>query len=206
MEIKGSVAFVAGGGGGFGAATSRRLHAAGAKILVADLDEDKGQAIVEELGEGAAFARNDVTDESSVQSALDRAAALGPVRIAVVAHGGPGGLRTLDRESNPAPQDSFTRLLHIFLAATYNIDRLAAATIARSEPLEHGERGVIINTASIAAYDGTIGQAGYAAAKGGIVVSIQREIGVPVKFIGIGEGIDDLQPFDSQSFVNNLFD
>ncbi|ABW13957.1 short-chain dehydrogenase/reductase SDR [Parafrankia sp. EAN1pec] len=169
MEIKGAVAFVAGGGGGFGAATSRRLHAAGAKVLVADLDEDKGRAVVEELGEGAAFARTDVTDEASIQAALDQAGELGPLRIAVVAHGGPGGQRTLDRSNAPAPQTSFTRVLDIFLAATYNIDRLAAAAIARSEPLEHGERGVIINTASIAAFDGTIGQTGYSAAKGGIV-------------------------------------
>lgn len=169
MEIKGAVAFVAGGGGGFGAATSRRLHAAGAKVLVADLDEDKGRAVVEELGEGAAFTRTDVTDEASIQAALDQAAELGPLRIAVVAHGGPGGQRTLDRSNAPAPQTSFTRVLDIFLAATYNIDRLAAAAIARSEPLEHGERGVIINTASIAAFDGTIGQTGYSAAKGGIV-------------------------------------
>ncbi|TCJ40053.1 SDR family NAD(P)-dependent oxidoreductase, partial [Parafrankia sp. BMG5.11] len=147
MEIKGAVAFVAGGGGGFGAATSRRLHAAGAKVLVADLDEDRGRAVVEELGEGAAFARTDVTDEASVQAALDQTTGLGPLRIAVVAHGGPGGQRTLDRSNAPAPQGSFTRVLDIFLAATYNIDRLAAAAIARSEPLEHGERGVIINTA-----------------------------------------------------------
>ncbi|MCK9931412.1 SDR family NAD(P)-dependent oxidoreductase [Frankia sp. Mgl5] len=169
MEIRGAVAFVAGGGGGFGAATSRRLHAAGAKVLVADLDEDKGRAVVEELGEGAAFARTDVTDEASIQAALDQATELGPLRIAVVAHGGPGGQRTLDKSNAPAPQASFTRVLDIFLASTYNIDRLAAAAIARSEPLEHGERGVIINTASIAAFDGTIGQAGYSAAKGGIV-------------------------------------
>ena len=87
----------------------------------------------------------------------------------MVAHGGGGGPRTLDKESRPAPQESFTKVIDIFLAATYNIDRLAAAAIATTEPLEHGERGVIINTASIAAYDGTIGQAAYAAAKGGIV-------------------------------------
>jgi len=169
MDIKGAVAFIAGGGGGFGAATSRRLHAAGAKVLIADLDDVKGQAIASELGEGALYARTDVTDENSVQAALDQAAELGQVRIAIVAHGGPGGPRTLDRDSRPAPQASFTRLLDIFLAATYNIDRLAAAVIAKAEPLEHGERGCIINTASIAAYDGTIGQAAYSAAKGGIV-------------------------------------
>jgi NAD(P)-dependent dehydrogenase (short-subunit alcohol dehydrogenase family) len=169
MDIKGAVALIAGGGGGFGAATARRLHAAGARVVISDLDEAKGEAVADELGDGALFTRTDVTDEDSVQQAVDAAAQLGPLRIAVVAHGGGGGPRTLDRESRPAPQQSFTKVIDIFLAATYNIDRLAAAAIAKTEPLEHGERGVIINTASIAAYDGTIGQSAYAAAKGGIV-------------------------------------
>ncbi len=168
MDIKGAVALIAGGGGGFGAATARRLHAAGARVVVCDLDEAKGKAVADELGDGCVFVRTDVTDEDSVQQAIDAAAELGPLRIAVVAHGG-GGPRTLDKENRPAPQESFTKVIGIFLAATYNIDRLAAAAIAATEPLEHGERGVIINTASIAAYDGTIGQAAYAAAKGGIV-------------------------------------
>ena len=168
MDIRGAVALIAGGGGGFGAATARRLHAAGARVVVSDLDEAKGKTVADELGDGALFVRTDVTDSGSLQRAVDAAAELGPLRIAVVAHGG-GGLRTLDKESRPAPQESFTTVVDIFLAATYNIDRLAAAAIATTEPLEHGERGVIINTASIAAYDGTIGQAAYAAAKGGIV-------------------------------------
>jgi NAD(P)-dependent dehydrogenase (short-subunit alcohol dehydrogenase family) len=169
MDIKGAVALITGGGGGFGSATARRLHAAGARVVVADLDEAKGKAVADELGDGALFARTDVTDADSIQAAITAAGQLGPLRIAVVAHGGPGGPRTLDKESRPAPQQSFTAVTDIFLNATYNIDRLAAAAIATTEPLEHGERGVIINTASIAAYDGTIGQAAYAAAKGGIV-------------------------------------
>lgn len=169
MDIKGAVALIAGGGGGFGAATARRLHAAGARVVVCDLDEAKGKAVADELGDGTVFVRTDVTDEDSVRRAVEVAAQSGPLRIAVVAHGGGGGPRTLDKENRPASQESFTKVLGIFLAATYNIDRLAAAAIAATEPLEHGERGVIINTASIAAYDGTIGQAAYAAAKGGIV-------------------------------------
>ena len=169
MDIKGAVALIAGGGGGFGAATARQLHAAGARVVVSDLDEAKGKAVADELGDGALFVRTDVTDEESVLQAIDAAAQLGPLRIAVVAHGGGGGPRTLDKESQPAPQQSFTKVIDVFLSATYNIDRLAAAAIAKADPLEHGERGVIINTASIAAYDGTIGQAAYAAAKGGIV-------------------------------------
>jgi NAD(P)-dependent dehydrogenase (short-subunit alcohol dehydrogenase family) len=169
MELKGTVAIVAGGGGGIGAATARCLHAAGAKVLVCDLDQEKGKAVSNDLGDGAEFAATDVTDEASVQTALDAATRLGPLRIAVGAHGGGGGPRVLDRDNDPPSQASFTKVIDIFLNATYNIDRLAAAVIARSEPLDHGERGVIINTASIAAFDGTIGQSAYSAAKAGIV-------------------------------------
>ncbi|MBA4025369.1 MAG: 3-hydroxyacyl-CoA dehydrogenase [Gordonia sp.] len=169
MQIEGSVALVVGGGGGFGAATVRRLHSAGAKVVVADLDESKGNAIVEELGSGAAFVRTDVTDETSVLAALAAGAELGPVRIAVIAHGGGGGSRTLDRDGHPQAQDSFMKVINIFLGATFNVIRLAAAEIAKNDPLEDGERGVIINTASIAAFEGTVGQAAYGAAKGGIV-------------------------------------
>jgi NAD(P)-dependent dehydrogenase (short-subunit alcohol dehydrogenase family) len=93
MDIKGAVALIAGGGGGFGAATARRLHAAGAHVVVSDLDEAKGKAVAGELGDRALFVRTDVTDEDSVQQAVDAAAQLGPLRIAVVAHGGGGGPR-----------------------------------------------------------------------------------------------------------------
>jgi NAD(P)-dependent dehydrogenase (short-subunit alcohol dehydrogenase family) len=168
MDIRAAVALIAGGGGGLGAATARLLHAAGARVVISDLDEARGTAVAGELGDGALFVRTDVTDEDSVQQAIDAAGQLGPLRIAVVAHGGAGGPRTLDKQGQPAPQESFTKAIGVFLAATYNVDRLAAAAIARTGPLEHGERGVIINTASIAAWDGTIGQAAYAAAKGGI--------------------------------------
>lgn len=192
MDLRKAVALVAGGGGGFGAATSRRLHAAGAKVVVCDLDEAKGKAVADELGDGAIFVRTDVTDEASIQAAVDAAGELGDLRVAVTAHGGPGGPRTLDRESNPAPQESFTRVVDIFLSATYNINRLAAAAIARTEPLEHGERGVLINTASIAGYDGTIGQAAYAAAKGGIIamtLPLARDLGpVGVRAMTIAPG------------------
>ena len=99
MDIKGAVALIAGGGGGFGAATARRLHEAGARVVVGDLDEAKGKAVADELGDGALFVRTDATDEESVQQAIDAAAHLGPLRIAVVAHGGGGGPRTLDKES-----------------------------------------------------------------------------------------------------------
>ena len=105
MKIEGAVAVIAGGGGGFGSATARELHGAGARVLLLDLDEEKGEAVAADLGEGAKFVRTDVTDPVSVDAALDRADGLGPVRIAVIAHGGPGGGRTLDRENRPLDVD-----------------------------------------------------------------------------------------------------
>lgn len=192
MNITGAVALVAGGGGGFGAATARRLHAAGASVVICDLDEAKGKAVVDDLGERAVFVKTDVTDEASIQTAIDAAERLGSLRITVIAHGGPGGGRTLNRENEPIAQDDFMRVVNIFLGASYNLIRMTAASMAKTEPLETGERGVIINTASIAAYDGTIGQAAYSAAKGGIVgmtLPIARDlspIGVRVMTIAPG--------------------
>jgi NAD(P)-dependent dehydrogenase (short-subunit alcohol dehydrogenase family) len=192
MIIEGAVAFIAGGGGGFGAATVRRLHAAGARVVVGDLDEAKGKAVADELGEGAVFARTDVVSEASVTAALATAEELGPVRIAVVAHGGTGSQRTLDRDNRPADQELFTKVLAMFLGGTYNVVRLAAASIAKSEPLGDGERGVIITTASIAAYEGTIGQAAYSAAKGGVVgmtLPIARDLApVGIRVVTIAPG------------------
>lgn len=169
MQLAGNSAFIAGGGGGFGAATARRLHAAGAKVVIGDLDEEKGAAIAKELGDGALFLRTDVTSQSDVRAALAAAAELGPLRVTVAAHGGPGGSRVLDKAGVAQDQAAFTRVIDIFLSATFNIARLGAEAIAKSEPLADGERGVIINTASIAAFEATIGQAAYGAAKAGIV-------------------------------------
>jgi len=192
MNIDGAVALIAGGGGGFGAATARRLHQGGAKVVLCDLDEAKGSAVADELGDGAVFVRTDATDEQSVRAALEVAESMGSVRIAVIAHGGPGGSRTLDRQSQPASQEEFMKVVNIFLGATFNLARLAAASMAKAEPLESGERGVIINTASIAAFDGTIGQAAYSAAKGGIVgmtLPLARDLApVGVRVVTIAPG------------------
>lgn len=192
MDIKGTVALIAGGGGGLGAASARRLHAAGASVVIADLDDEKGNAVAKDLGTRATYVRTDVTDEASIQAAVDAAADLGDLRITVVAHGGPGGPRTLDRANEPAPQESFTRVVNIFLNSTFNINRLAASAMAKTEALETGERGVLINTASIAAYDGTIGQAAYGAAKGGIVgmtLPLARDLGpMGIRVVTIAPG------------------
>jgi NAD(P)-dependent dehydrogenase (short-subunit alcohol dehydrogenase family) len=170
MIIDGAVALVVGGGGGFGSATARRLHAAGATIAVSDFDKDKGEAVVAELGERALFVHTDVKNEESIQAAVDAAAAAGPLRICVVAHGGGGGGgRTVGKDGSPVSQSSFIAGVDLFLNATHNVNRLAAAAMAKTEPLADGERGVIINTASIAGYEGTIGQVSYGAAKAGIL-------------------------------------
>jgi NAD(P)-dependent dehydrogenase (short-subunit alcohol dehydrogenase family) len=192
MNIEGTVALIAGGGGGFGAATARRLHAAGASVVVCDLDEDKGQAVVKELGDRASFALTDVTDEDSVRAAVVQAESAGPLRIAVIAHGGGGGTRTLDRDNQPADQARFMKVLATYLGGTYNVLRLAAASMARTAPLADGERGVIVSTASIAAFEGTIGQAAYSAAKGGIVgltLPVARDLSpVGIRVVTIAPG------------------
>jgi NAD(P)-dependent dehydrogenase (short-subunit alcohol dehydrogenase family) len=167
MEIGASSAIVVGGAGGLGDATVRRLHAAGAKVVVADLADDKGAALEQELG--VRYVRTDATDEAAVNAALAEAEALGPLRISVDAHGGPAsGGRLVGKDGSPLDLAGFRTTIEVYLIAVFNVMRLSAAAIARQEPVD-GARGVIINTASIAAYEGQIGQLPYAAAKGGVV-------------------------------------
>ena len=167
MQIGGSSAIVVGGTGGLGEATVRRLHAAGAKVVVADLADEKGKALEAELG--VRYVRTDATSEADVQAALAEAETLAPLRISVDAHGGPAsGGRIVGKDGQPLALDGFRTTVEVYLVAVFNVMRLAAAAIARQEPVEGG-RGVIVNTASIAAYEGQIGQIPYAAAKGGVV-------------------------------------
>jgi NAD(P)-dependent dehydrogenase (short-subunit alcohol dehydrogenase family) len=170
MELEGASAIVTGGGGGLGAGTVRRLTAAGVRVVIADLSEEAGTRLVDEVGGKTQFVRTDVTDDASLQAAIDAAGELGPLRIAVSAHGGPTAVsRILDREGNPYALELFRRTVEIYLVGTFNVLRLCAAAMAKTEPLESGQRGVIINTASIAAFEGQIGQSDYSAAKGGVV-------------------------------------
>lgn len=167
MQISGSSAVVVGGAGGLGEATVRRLHAAGAKVVVADLADEKGKALEQELG--VRYVRTDATDEDDVRAALTEAESAGPFRISVDAHGGPAsGGRLVGKDGSPLDLAGFRKTIDVYLTGVFNVMRLAAAAIARQEPLEGG-RGVIVNTASIAAYEGQIGQLPYAAAKGGVV-------------------------------------
>lgn len=168
MRVQGASAVVVGGAGGLGEATVRRLHAAGASVVVADLADEKGKALEEELG--VRYVRTDATDEGQVRAALGEAESVGPLRISVDVHGGPAsGGRLVGRNGEPLDLAGFRRTVDIYLTGVFNVLRLAAAAMARQEPVdEDGGRGVVVNTASIAAYEGQIGQLPYAAAKGGV--------------------------------------
>lgn len=170
MEIEGASALVTGGAGGLGEATVRRLVASGANVVIADLTGEKGRALAEKLSPNAVFVETDVTSEESVSAALERAVSMGPLRVSVAVHGGfGGGGRTLKADGVPHSLDDFRRVIDHYLIGTFNVLRLAAGAMAGSPPLADGERGVIVNTASIAAFEGTIGQVAYASAKGGVV-------------------------------------
>ncbi|GFG67229.1 3-hydroxyacyl-CoA dehydrogenase [Mycobacterium kubicae] len=164
MEIRDAVAVVTGGASGLGLATTKRLLDAGAQVVVLDL---RGEEAVAQLGERAHFAQTNVTDEAAVAKALDTAEALGPVRINVNCAGIGNAIKTLSKDG-PFPLDGFKKVIEVNLIGTFNVLRLAAERIAKTEPLGE-ERGVIINTASVAAFDGQIGQAAYSASKGGVV-------------------------------------
>lgn len=167
MEIKDAVAVVTGGASGLGLATTKRLLDAGAQVVVIDL---KGEEVVAELGDRAKFVATDVTDEAGVTEALNVAESLGPVRINVNCAGIGNAIKTLSK-NGPFPLDGFRKVVEVNLIGTFNVIRLSAERIAKTEPIGPNgeERGVIINTASVAAFDGQIGQAAYSASKGGVV-------------------------------------
>ncbi|CAN5333969.1 3-hydroxyacyl-CoA dehydrogenase [soil metagenome] len=168
MEIKDSVAVITGGASGLGLATAKRLLDRGASVVVIDL---KGEEVVAELGSRARFVQANVTDPESVSAALDVAEELGPVRINVNCAGIGNAVKTLGKEG-PFPLDAFRKVVEVNLIGTFNVLRLAAERIAKTAPAgpeNSPERGVIINTASVAAFDGQIGQAAYSASKGGVV-------------------------------------
>jgi NAD(P)-dependent dehydrogenase (short-subunit alcohol dehydrogenase family) len=169
MELQGHTFLVTGGGSGLGAATARMFVAGGANVLIADVSRPAGEAMAAELGAQARFAATDVTDETSVQAAVRAAVeGFGALHGVVNCAGIAIAERTLGK-SGPHPLESFTRVLMVNLIGTFNVIRLAAAAMAENQPSADGERGVIVNTASVAAFDGQIGQAAYSASKGGVV-------------------------------------
>ncbi len=169
MQIEGSVAIVTGGASGLGEATVRALVARGARAVILDRDETKGKALEKELGDAVRFAKTDVTSETDVQAAISLAEQLGPLRIAVSCAGIGWAQRTVNKEGAPHDLTVFNIVLGVNLVGTFNVLRLSAAAMSKNPPLTDGERGVVINTASIAAYDGQIGQLAYAASKAGVV-------------------------------------
>jgi 3-hydroxyacyl-CoA dehydrogenase / 3-hydroxy-2-methylbutyryl-CoA dehydrogenase len=168
MEVEGKGALVVGGASGLGAATARTLAAGGANVVIADLNAEKGEALAEELG--ASFVAADVTDESAVAAAVGRAAEAGEDGLWIsVCCAGIGWAERVAHKGGPHNLELFTNVVKVNLIGTFNVLRLAAAAMSDNEPDGEGERGVCVNTASIAAYDGQIGQIAYAASKGGIV-------------------------------------
>jgi 3-hydroxyacyl-CoA dehydrogenase/3-hydroxy-2-methylbutyryl-CoA dehydrogenase len=169
MRIDGSSALVAGGASGLGAGTVRHLHAAGANVVIADLNEQRGAELADELGQRARFQPADVTDADSVQAAVDVAQAMpGGLRISVCC-AGIGWAERVAGKRGPHLLERFETVIEVNLIGSFNVLRLAATAMLANQPTEASERGVCINTASIAAYDGQIGQVAYSASKGAIV-------------------------------------
>src|SRR5215216_2217812 len=163
MQLDGIGAHVGGGASGLGEATARELTARGARVTLADLNEERGAALASELD--AAFVKTDVTEEEQVQAAVERA---GELRLAVSCAGIGWAERTVGKEG-PANLQPFETVVRVNLIGTFNVLRLAAAAMSGNEPDAGGERGAVVMTASIAAFDGQVGQTAYAASKGGIV-------------------------------------
>jgi len=169
MELKGSTFIVTGGASGLGEGTARMLAGAGASVVIADVQVDKGEALTKELSARTRFVKCDVTSESDGQAAVDAALkSFGGLRGLVNCAGIAIAERTVKKDG-PHALASFARVIGINLVGTFNMIRLAAVAIAKGQPNAAGERGVIVNTASVAAYDGQIGQAAYSASKGGVV-------------------------------------
>lgn len=171
MKANGQAAVVTGAASGLGAQTARALVAAGARVTLLDVNESALHALAEELGHRAArAARCDITDSASVDAALDAGErAHGVARILINCAGIGGAKRLVGRDGRAMPQEDFARIVNVNLLGTFNVVRLTAARMTGADPLDDGERGVIVCTASVAAYDGQIGQAAYAASKGGLV-------------------------------------
>jgi NAD(P)-dependent dehydrogenase (short-subunit alcohol dehydrogenase family) len=193
MDISGASAIVTGGASGIGAATARLLAERGAKVVIADLQEDKGTALAEKIG--GAFCKVDVTKTDDIVEAVEMAKSMGPVRVLVNSAGIGWAQRTVGKDGtleSAADLDAFKRVVAINLIGSFDCIRVAGTAMSTTEPMEDGERGAIVNIASVAAFEGQIGQASYSASKGGVVgmtLPIARDlaaIGVRVNTVAPG--------------------
>lgn len=193
MDIAGASALVTGGASGLGLATARRLAAAGAHVVIVDLPSSPGAERAAELG--GTFVPADVTDPRQVADAVTAATGRAPLRVVVNCAGIADPVKVLDRDGVPTPIEAFERIIRINLIGTYNVTAQASAAIAKTDPTASGERGVIVNTASVAAFDGQIGQPGYSASKGGVhamTLPIARELArYGIRVCTIAPGIMD---------------
>lgn len=216
MDLNAAAALVTGGASGIGLASARRLAALGARVLILDMNEEKGEAVAKELG--GAFVKADVSNEEQVQAAVDKACEMGPLRAVLNAAGIGSASRTVDREGTPFALNTFELVIRVNLIGTFNVLRLAASAMSKTDPMDDdGQRGAIVNLASVAAFDGQIGQAAYSASKGGVVgmtLPIARDlaaIGVRVNTIapglidtpiyGEGEGSDKFKAHLGQNVL-----
>ena len=213
MDISGCSAIVTGGASGIGAATARRLAALGAHVVVADMQDDKGKAVADEIG--GAFCHVDVTKTEDIVAAVDTAMEMGPLRVLVNSAGIGFASRTVGKDGSYDSAhnlDWFKRVIAINLVGTFDCIRIAATAMGRTEPLAFNERGAIVNIASVAAFDGQIGQASYSASKGGVVgmtLPIARDLAaVGVRVNTVAPGLIDTPIYGegdaSEAFKTNL--
>jgi NAD(P)-dependent dehydrogenase (short-subunit alcohol dehydrogenase family) len=213
MDITGASAIVTGGASGIGAAAARQLAAKGAKLVVADLNAEKGEALAKEIG--GAFVSVDVTDTDQIKAAIEKAESLGPVRVLVNSAGIGWAQRTVGKDGSfdsAADLGAFSKVIAINLIGTFDCIRLVGTAIGRTEPTATGERGAIVNMASVAAFDGQIGQAAYSASKGGVVgmtLPIARDLSaVGIRVNTIAPGLIDTPIYGegeaSDAFKANL--
>jgi NAD(P)-dependent dehydrogenase (short-subunit alcohol dehydrogenase family) len=213
MDINGASAIVTGGASGIGAAVSRLLAERGAQVVVADLQEDKGKQLATEIG--GAFARVDVTDTDDIVAAVEMATSIAPLRVLVNSAGIGWAQRTVGKDGSygsAANLDAFKKVIEINLIGSFDCIRIAGTAMSTTEPLESGERGAIVNVASVAAFDGQIGQAAYSASKGGIVgmtLPVARDLAaVGVRVNTVAPGLIDTPIYGSgeasDQFKSNL--
>jgi NAD(P)-dependent dehydrogenase (short-subunit alcohol dehydrogenase family) len=197
MDISGAAALVTGGASGLGGATARLLAELGAKVTVVDLQDDKGEAMAAEIG--GRYAHADVTNTEQVEAAVAMANADGDLRMVANCAGIGWAQRTVGKGGEPHDMGAFEKVVQVNLIGTFNVIRMAASAMSQNDPVEDGERGAMVNIASVAAFDGQVGQASYSASKGGIVgmtLPIARDLGaVGIRVCTIAPGIIDTPLF-----------